>query len=1074
MHRSDGAWPWYAQNQTTMNIVKPFFVRIFRPASRCAVPVLLCLLALQVHAQEKKASVRGLVENEKGEPVANASIQLLNETTTTTLSATSNEQGVFTFQGLESNGPFLFTITHVGYEKKQIRKARFNAGKEVAMLITLKSTASDLSEVVVIGYGSQSRSKTTGAITQVKSNSFKDMPVPRIEQALAGQMAGVQVVQYSGTPGTGVMLRVRGLGSVTAGNQPLYVIDGFPANEGNLSTLNTSDIESVDVLKDAAAAAIYGSRGSNGVVLITTKKGIAAKPRFSFDAYYGSQSVAKKIDMMDAYEYARFVADARNNWWVDQKPTNKATDPNSVRTNVVAQIPDFLQPYLAGQTGLPNTDWQDAIFRNAGMQNYSMSVSGGNENSRYYISGNYFNQDGVVINTGFQRYSARANIESRLSKIITLGFNLAPSYTTQRVVSEGGHSNDGVITTALIAMPNFPIYNADGSYALGNQAREASKYSMAVLENPVAVANLIKDKINNFRALGSAYLDIQLVKGLKLKTYFGADYFSSTEDYFRPSVLGVYRVAPPSQATGKSTTSNTLNWISENTLNYTASFNDRHNLSVLAGYTVQKESKQGNSVTGTNYPNDQIPNISAATAISAGSSSLQEWSLLSYIGRVTYDFDNKYLMSASIRRDGSSRFGANNRWGWFPSASIGWRISKEAFFPAIDFISDVKLRASYGKTGNFQIPNYGSYALLSSNNYILSGAVVNGQAPNSAPNPDLSWEKTGQVNLGADIAFFKGQLTLTADYYSSETNDLLLDVPVPYSSGYTSMLKNVGKVSNKGFELGLTAKARIGQVEWTGTFNISTNKNRVEALGPDQTQIISNRNITKIGYPIGSYFGYNTIGVFKDQKDLDNYPHLSTSKPGSYVYEDVDTNKVINSNDRKIIGSPFPSYTAGFSSSFSYKNFDASFLINTVQGVQITNTLKTTYLVSEEGWANTGKDMYNNRFNSTEQPRGGYGRARVQPTDTYYRSSSLTVEDGSFVRIRNIAIGYTLPMNINKRLGIERLRVYVSAQNPFTFTSYKGYNPESSMNASNALEPGIDAGAYPSAKTFAAGINLNF
>lgn len=1058
-----------------MNDSTRFFVRLLRHTVLCALPALLCLLVLQASAQEKekKASVRGLVENEKGEPVADATIQLLNEATSATLAATTNEQGVFTFQSLEPKGPFLFTISHVGYEKKLIRKTQFNAGKEVSMLITLKSTASDLNEVVIIGYGSQSRSKTTGAVTQVKSNSFKDMPVPRIEQALAGQMAGVQVIQYSGTPGTGVMLRVRGLGSVTAGNQPLYVIDGFPANEGNLSTLNTSDIESVDILKDAAAAAIYGSRGSNGVVLITTKKGIAAKPKFSFDAYYGSQSVVKKIDMMDAYEYARFVADARNNWWVDQSPNNKASDPNSARSNVVGKIPDFLQPYLNGEQGLPNTNWQDAIFRNAGMQNYSLGVSGGSEATKYYISGNYYDQQGIVINSAFKRYSARVNIESKLSKSITLGFNLAPSLTVQNVVSEAGHTGDGVITTAMIAMPNFPIYNADGSYALGNQAREASKYSMAVLENPVAVANLIKDKINNFRALGSAYLDIQLMKGLKLKTYFGADYFSSTEDYFRPSVLGVYRVAPPSQATGKSSTANTLNYVSENTLNYTASFN-RHNLAVLAGYTVQKENKQGNSVTGTNYPNDQITTVSAATTISAGTSSLQEWSLLSYIGRATYDYDNKYLLSASIRRDGSSRFGNNNRWGWFPSASIGWRISKEAFFPSIAFISDVKLRASYGKTGNFQIPNYGSYALLSSNNYILNGAVVNGQGPGTAPNPDLSWEKTSQVNVGADIAFLNGHLSLSADYYTSETNDLLLDVPVPYASGYTSMLKNVGKVSNKGFELALSGKARIGQVEWNGTFNISTNKNKVIALGPGQTQIISNRNITKIGYPIGSFFGYNTTGVFKDQHELDAYPHLSTSRPGSYVYEDVDNSKTINSDDRKIIGSPFPSYTAGFSSNFSYKNFDASFLINTVQGVDITNTLKTTYLVSTEGWANTGKDMYDNRFISTEQPGGGYSRARVQPTDTYDRTSSLTVEDGSFVRVRSMAIGYTLPESINKRLSIHRLRFYISAQNPFTFTSYKGYNPEASLNASTALEPGIDAGTYPASKTFAAGLNLNF
>lgn len=1036
--------------------------------------LLLCICSTAIYAQEKKSSIRGLVENEKGAALSGVSILLTHDEKKTQLSTTSDEQGVFTFQQLDSKGPYTITITHVGFEKKIIRKPQLNPGREEALVITLKPSADDLNQVVVIGYGSQSRSKTTGAMAQVRSNSFKDMPVTRIEQALAGQMPGVQVIQYSGAPGTGVLLRVRGLGSVTAGNQPLYVIDGFPANEANLSMLNTGDIESVNVLKDAAAAAIYGSRGSNGVVLITTKKGNTSKPRFSFDAFYGQQSVVKKIDMMDAYEYARFVQDARNNWWVDQKAGNSPSDPNSVRTNVVGKIPDFLQPYLAGQQGLTNTDWQDAIFRKADMQNYALSVSGGNEITKYYVSGNYFDQQGIVINSDFKRYSVRTNIETKLSQAMTFGLNMAPSYTQQNVISEGGHSNDGVITTALIAMPNFPVYNADGSFALGNQAREASKYSMAVLENPVAVANLINNKVNNFRLLGGAYLDIKLLKGLTVKTYFGADYFASTEDYFRPSVLGVYRVAPPSQATGKSGTANNINYVSENTLNYTAQFNDRHNLSVLAGYTVQKENRKSNSVTGTKYPNDQVPSVSAATSISAGTSTVQEWSLLSYIGRVAYDFDNKYLISASVRRDGSSRFGINNRWGWFPSASIGWRISEESFLKSVDLISDLKLRASYGKTGNFQIPNYGSYALLSSNNYVLNGSVINGQVPSSAPNPELSWEKTDQVNLGLDLGILKNHLTLSVDYYTSKTNDLLLDVPVPYSSGYTTMLKNVGKVSNKGIELNLTGRAQIGPVEWTGSLNFSANRNKVEELGPGQSQIIVGRNITQIGQPIGSFYGYKVLGVFTSQHELNNYPHLSTSTPGSYIYEDVDTNKIINSADRKIIGNPFPDYTAGFSSNFTWKNFDLGFLINTVQGFDITQTLKTTYLVSEEGWANTSKEMYDKRYIDGQNAGKGFGRARVQPTDTYYRTSSLSVEDGSFIRVRNITAGYSLPATLAKRVGIEKLRFYLSAQNPFTFTKYKGYNPEVSQNASNALEPGIDAGAYPASKTFVIGLNLNF
>lgn len=1051
-----------------MNSVKCY------PTRKLAVFVIMLLcsfLSVNQSMAQSRGAIKGMVVNQNDEAVAGVTIVATDSATNATFRAVSNSEGMFEIANLQNGNVYNFSFSSVGYESQNIRGIRVSALQD-AMVVTLSPEVAELDEIVVIGYGTQRRNKTTGAITQVKGDDFRNMPIASVEQGLAAQMPGVQVMQNSGTPGGGISVRVRGLASISANNQPLYVIDGLPVNDSNTSMLNPNDIESVDVLKDAAAAAIYGSRGGNGVVLITTKKGAKSKPVISVDAFQGVQSVIKKIDMMDAYQYAELVKTSRNNTWLERNPNNKIDDPNSVR-NVATRIPDFIQPYLNGEQGLTNTNWQDEIFRQAPMGSYSVSAAGGGENVKYFLSGNFFNQDGIIVNTNFKRYSLRANIDANLSSRIKLGVNLAPSFSTSKPVSEGQHGNDGIVTTALIAMPMFPVYNEDGSFALGNQAREAAKYSMAVVENPVAMAYLIDNKTNRTRLLGGTFIEAALTNDLKYKTYFGVDYSNYDALYYRPSVLGVYRVAPPSVATGRSQMGNTLNWITENTLTYNKRFNG-HSFNVLAGYTTQKEKASANSITGTGFPNDQIHTISAATRLTGGTSTIDEWSLISYLGRVQYDYNSKYLLSASIRRDGSSRFGEKNRWGWFPSASLGWRISREDFFPVDSRISDLKLRASYGKTGNFNIPNYGSYALLSANNYVLNGTVVNGQAPDTPPNNELSWEKTGQINAGIDLGIFQDELYFTLDYYTSTTKDLLLDVPVPYASGYASMLRNVGEVKNNGFEFAVSSRQKFNELEWNASLNFSTNKNEVIALGPDQNEIISGRNITRIGEPIGAFFGYNVLGVFKDQAEIDAYPHLSTTKPGSYKYEDVNKDKQITAADRIIVGNPFPKWMAGFSNNFKYKNFDFSFLIQTVQGQSILNLLKTVYMINGEGWANASKDYYINRYISPAQPGNGYALNRVSPTDNNHQSSSLMVEDASFVRVRNIVFGYTLPNSLIKKLHLSTARFYISAQNPFTFTNYSGFNPEVSQNGSNALQPGIDYGAYPASKTFVFGLNVNF
>lgn len=1031
---------------------------------------------------ETKPPVTGKVQNEKGEALPGASVIAKNETTGRTKGINSETDGTFHFDKL-SEGPYSFTISSVGYTAQTLKGFTVKKGEQVVLLVVLKPASGALDQVVVVGYGSQLRGKTTGAIAQLKSDKYADQPIYDLGQGMAGQLSGIQVAQTSGAPGSSVTVRVRGLNSITAGNQPLYVVDGFPMTDANTSLINPSDIETIDVLKDAAAAAIYGSRGSNGVVLITTRKGSLTKPKMEFDTYYGVQSVAKKIPMMDAYQYANFVQQSRNNSWLAASPTHSISDPNSVRP-IVDQIPDFLQPYLQGQKGLTNTNWEDALFRKTPMQSYSLSYSGGKGGTKYYVSGDYFDQQGIIIHSDFKKYAVRFNLENKVSDKVSFGINLAPSYAKSNKVSEGQHSNDGVVITSLIAMPNFPIYNPDGSFALGNQEKQAVKYSMAALENPIAVASLIKDELDRFRIQGGAYLDVQLAKGLKFRTYAGTDYSASTENYFRPSVLGAYRTPPPSVATGSVSTDNTINWLTENTLTWHANFAAKHDLTVLAGYTTQKETANDAYIEGQGYPNDQVQPISAATIIvKAGnpgttlpgtSSTVNEWSLVSWLGRVNYDYLGKYLLSASLRRDGSSRFGPDNRWGWFPSAAIGWLISKESFFPQATAISDLKLRASYGTTGNFQIPNYGSYSTLTGANYVLGNAFVNGQSPSTAPNPALSWEKTGQVNIGLDASFFQGKLSATADYYVSKTNDLLLNVPLPYASGYKTILENIGSVRNQGIELSVSSQLNIGKVVWTGTFNISTDDNKVTALGPGQSQIINDRNVTQVGHPIGTFFGYNILGVFKDQQDLSSYPHLSTAIPGNYKYQDVNKDGKITTDDRTILGSPFPHYIAGFSSNFRYRNFDLGFLLQTVQGNKIANISRVTYYINGEGWGNATEYEYKGHYNSPSSPGTGYAINLSQPTDNNHQYSSYMIEDGSFIRLRNISLGYSLPAGITKRLAIEKARVYVSAQNLFTITHYSGFNPETSQNGSSAAQPAIEDGTYPVAKTVVVGLNIGF
>lgn len=1013
---------------------------------------------------ERLITISGIIVDEKGEMIIGASIAVQG----TTLGTITNADGEYSLANVPENSQI--TISFIGYQSISLPANAKALGK-----IVMKEDNELLDEVVVVGYGTQSKARVTGSIASLKKEQIKDMPVTSFEQAIAGQMPGVQVMQQSGTPGSGSSIKVRGASSITAGTNPLIVIDGFPMTTSNTATLlNPEDIESIEVLKDASSAAIYGSRGANGVIVVTTKKGKEGKTNINANAYFGVQKVSHKIEMMDAYEYANFMTTARNNYWVDLNPgVNKPTDDNNTRVKK-ARIPDYIVPYLNGETGLINTDWQDEIFQTAAMQQYDISVSGGNQKLSHYTSASFVSQDGIIKNSGFQRFSARSNIQAVINKRVTFDLSLAPSYSKTRQISEKNHKQDGLVLLTTIANPAARAYDEDGSIMYGNQIELGNAWGTSVIESPLAIAKSIKDNLHQFRMIGNANISVNILEGLNFKTHFGMEYSNQREDYFRPSYLGNYNTQAPTQATGKYWNAQTTNWVNENTLNYKKDFG-KHHFDVLLGLSAQKQNYLVASMEAANYPNDNVTTLNAGI-VNTGTTTESVWTLLSYFGRINYFFQNKYLLNFSIRWDGSSRFGKNNKYGCFPAVSLGWRVKEENWLKNVDMLSDLKLRVSYGKTGNFQINDYGSYSLLQANNYILNGVLVNGLAPATSPNPNISWEKTDQWNAGFDIAFFSNQLSFSADFYHSVTDGLLLDVPVPAASGFTSSLQNIGKLQNRGFELSLKGDFDFSGFKWAPAFNFSLNRNEVKGLGPNQEQIIDGNHITMIGEPIGNFYGYRILGVYKSQEDLDKYPHLNTAKIGTYIYEDISgPNGVpdgeITDADRTILGNYNPDYTIGFFNSFSYKNFDLSFMIQCVQGLEIFNSARS-FLLNGEGWGNGAKDLYKNYFSETN-PNGKYARPSVATADKLYEKSSYMVEDGSFIRFNNITLGYNFSKTFIAKVGLKGLRVYVTAQNPFTITKYSGYNPEVSTN-SNALTPGIDYGAYPTNKSIAFGLNVNF
>lgn len=1018
-----------------------------------------------------KIKVKGVVKDETGEPVIGATVM---EKGSANNGVITDIDGNYTIE-IASDG--LLAVSYIGCKDQEIKVN----GREV-INVNLADDNKVLDEVVVVGYGVQKKRDVSTAVSSVKAEALANNPASDFRQALAGKMPGVQVTVPSGDPEGSVSIRVRGVSTVNAGSDPLYVVDGVPMERG-FANLNTNDIESIEVLKDASAAAIYGSRGSNGVVLVTTKKGTSDKLSVSYDGYVGVQNVSKKLDMMNAYEYAEFVKDAHDNAYLDKNPNGSASDPNSSRKEGYMKIPDMLVPYLEGKTGLTDTDWQDAIFRSAMTTGHNISLSGKSNSINYFVSGNYMKKNGIIIGSDFEKYGGRLNLSGQ-HKRLKFGVNFAPSYSVSNSVNASGAN--GIVQSALMMPPIFPVYNPDGSYNYQGNGflRIGTDYQINEVLNPVAMARLQSNVTDRMSITGKAFAELELMKGLSYKFSMGGDYYGAHNDQYRQSALplkGKNYYDTPSNPKGYSSSSFYFNWLIENQLTYTTTINKKHNISAVLVQSAQKETMKSNNVTATDYPNDYIHTINGGTVTEGGSDKTQ-WSIASYLARVQYNYEGRYMLSAAIRTDGSSRFGKNNRWGYFPSASAAWRISDEQFFKNVkelSFINDMKIRASYGVTGNFQIGDYDHLATMSIDNYILGNDLAYGYKPDNIKRDDLSWEKNQMINAGIDIQMFDGYLGVSIDYYNTNTSNMLLYVPVPLLTGYSTSLQNLGKVNNRGWEIGLTSQHTFANgLGYSFNVNYAKNTNEVKELGPGNAPIISSGSvghayyITEVGKPIGSYYLLKYDGVFKNQQELDSYPHLANAKVGDFRFVDVDGSGDIDlDKDRTVCGNYMPKFTYGFGGKLWYAGFDMDFNFQGVYGNKILN-LNRRYIDNMEGNVN-GTKVALDRWKSPENPGSGWvNRANRKQTGSNGRTSTWHLEGGSYLRLQNLSLGYTLPRNFTQKFKVEKLRVYVSGQNLFTITDYSGYNPEVNARPSKNLTPGEDYGTYPLARTYMFGLNL--
>lgn len=985
---------------------------------------------------------------EDGLPLPGVSILLKG----TNVGTVTDSEGRYALSIPDAGGTLVFS--YVGFVTQEIA---VGASNELNIVLTADIRA--LEQVVVVGYGTQRREAITGAISTVSAKEVAALPVPNIGAALQGRVAGVSVTN-NGSPGEAPIVRIRGIGSISYGSGPLYVIDGFPT--GDLNSFDTRDIESVEVLRDASAASIYGSRASNGVILITTKKGKRnSKLSVNVDSYWGTQSAWRQLDLLNREQYVQYA-------------TALLTNAGDALPPRFANFGEPIYPGASQTFAQTNTDWQAEMFRNASIRQHTINISGGNDKSRYFASGGYFKQDGIMLGTGYERGNFRFNSDHQISNRITFGQTITISYDSK--FNENAPGGRTQIQNMMRMTPYIPVLNPTNVGGFGG----ATGADASDPQNPVRAALQDINNTQRMKLLGNAFVEVELAKFLRYKFTAGLDYVSARTYQFSPIYSEGFNSRNPASINDNRDLF--FSPIYTNQLTFDKAFG-KHNINAAAVAERQEFTYIGLS-SGGQFSSNTIRELTGATNQTA-SGNRQVNILVSYLGRVNYDYAGKYLLSASIRYDGSSKFAPGNKWGSFPSASIGWRISQEDFMKDISQISELKLRASYGTMGFNGIGNYDWQVAINPNTFaVIGSSTQQGAFFNQLGNTDLKWEKTEMTNIGLDLGLFDNKITLSAEYYRRLTKDLILAQPIPNSIGYSQPpIVNVGSMENRGLEFVLGYNNKFGDLTFDANANISFLNNKVLKLATETSSLFAGANpdfggfdITRTvaGEPIQHFYGWRRVGIFQSQAEIDAAPRQANAKPGDIRFEDINGDGVINAADRTILGNYLPKFTYGANFSLNYKGFDLTIFLQGVGGNKIYNASKVT----GQGMLrlfNAQTDVlraWTPSNTNTDVPRAVNGDPNQNS-----RTSDRFIESGSYMRIKNFVLGYSVPsslLNSFAKSSIRSARVYFSAQNLLTFTKYTGYDPEVGSRNNNNLTNGIDYGQFPQARTLMLGVQLGF
>ena len=1046
------------------------------------VPAMLCA-SLQASAQADGRVVQGTVRDAKGEPLIGAGIRVKD----TQIGTTADANGHYSLTVPKGSNALI--VNFIGTSPQEI-----TVGDRTTIDVTLRQDGQSLNDVVVVGYGSVKKSDLTGSVSSIKREELLVGTPLTLEKGLQGKVTGVQVTQNDGAPGAGISMQIRGVNSFGTNSQPLYVIDGVPlqvnneaatpAGTGNsvqstntLNFLRPNDIESIEILKDASATAIYGSRGANGVVIITTRRGQSGQDRVDVSFRTGFDHVTKKIKVLDAPTYARYINEKYTNY-------NKFYAPDSGSV--------LIRPYVGAinqQTGLRSplpddfighsTNWQDQIFQNGPVNDASILFSGGGgDKGSFAISANYIKQSGIISNSNFEQGGLRVNITRNLTKWLTFETNTQATRSLNKLVKSATSNFNGDAGVIYSALRYAPTVQASGDSVKLPGGRVLVPADQVNTTNPYSYIRDVKNQNLVTSVFSSNSLIFNVLPGLQLRTRLGINYYTADRNTYYPrstfeggALMGSATVSAFNQFT----------ITSENLATYNHKFGDKHDLTAVAGFTYTKDALNNNSINATGFLNDvlQDNNLGAATNryVSSGRS---QTVLLSYLGRINYNFLGRYLFTLTGRVDGASQFAPSKKYAPFAAGAFAWRAIDEEFLKNSTVFSDLKLRLSYGASGNQAIGPYQSLARLSPNNYVFNGALVNGFYVSTLPSPNLTWETTYQGDVGVDVGVLKGRLNLTVDVYDKQTKNLLQALPLPPSSGFGTGQINAGQVQNRGLEIGLTARAvDAADFKWTPSANISFNRNKIKELGANKVQAFSPRIsagpeilpfILEAGQPLGRVYGYVEEGIYRNDDDVATHAKQPGAQPGEIKYLDLNGDGIIDSKDQAVIGNVNPNYVFGVTNNFSYKNFDLTVFFQGSVGNSIVNlTRLTSENLGTSVTNNITQYAYDNRW-TPENPNGTVRKAVLIDAVPFLFSNRF-VEDGTYVRLKNATLGYNFDF---KNYGLRSVRVYLSATNLVTWTHYMGFDPEVNAYGQNPALRGVDLGNYPTARNFSAGINVGF